>query len=62
MRGEKIGLGIFRHLQPVEAAHIFAPAEDLADEAFDGIERCISPAPLLRAVADFAGVRRPMLR
>ena len=28
-----------RHLVPVEAAHIFAPADDLADEAFDAVER-----------------------
>ena len=34
-----IALRIVRHLGPVDAAHIFAPPEDLPDETLDRIER-----------------------
>ena len=30
---ECIAVGVVRHAGPVDAAHIFAPAQDLADEA-----------------------------
>jgi len=39
MRTERVALEIPRHVQPVDAAHIFAPAEDLADEALGCRER-----------------------
>jgi hypothetical protein len=34
-----VGLGQRRHLPPIDAAHEFAPAENLPDEAFGGSER-----------------------
>jgi hypothetical protein len=39
---KEVLLRILRHLQPVDAAHIFAPADDLAHETFDRIERRIT--------------------
>ena len=37
---QKIPCLVSRHQKPVDAAHIFAPADDLTDKPFDGIERC----------------------
>ena len=39
VRVECIAVRIIWHAQPVDAAHIFTPAQDLADESFHGIER-----------------------
>jgi hypothetical protein len=36
---QRIGLDVAGHALPVNAAHIFAPADDLTDEAFGGVER-----------------------
>ena len=35
---EEILFHVARHLQPVDAAHVFAPADDLADEAFGCVQ------------------------
>ncbi len=45
---EGVRLGVLRHVTPVDATDVFAPAEDLADETFDSGER-----GLARAVAGF---------
>lgn len=37
---EGVGRGIIGHECPINAVDEFAPSEDLADEAFDGGERC----------------------
>ena len=59
LRVERIGFLQVRHLVPVEAADIFAPADDLADEALDAVER---RAPLaigfLRAAAQLERVEQ----
>ena len=36
---QRVALLIFRHLRPVNAAHVFAPAQNLADKAFDRRQR-----------------------
>lgn len=36
---EKINLAVLRHFEPVDAVDEFAPTKNLADKAFDGIER-----------------------
>ena len=38
-RAEGVAPRVVRAPQPVDAAHVFAPAEDLPDEALDGVER-----------------------
>ena len=59
----RIGLRVMRHFQPVDAAQIFAPAEDLPDEAFDRVERrCAGAKGPLRRDADLLRQRRRMLR
>ena len=39
VRIERVALRVAGHLRPVDAAHVLAPAEDLADEAFDAGQR-----------------------
>ena len=52
---ERIPLEIARHLRPVETAHEFAPAEDLAHEPLDGSDRGIAcPVCLESPVDDLA--------
>ena len=62
LRVERIGFLQVRHLVPVETADIFAPADDLADEALDAVERC---APLtigfLCAAAQLERVEQPQI-
>ena len=53
---EEVAPRIVRHLQPVDAAHEFPPAQDLADEAFDGVQRRATRAILALGAA--AGVER----
>ena len=36
---EDVALGIAGHTRPVNTAHVFAPAENLADEAFNRRQR-----------------------
>ena len=56
---QRIGLPVARHLQPVDAADILAPADDLPDEPFHRIQRGASLAPLsLRAVAHIQRVQQ----
>ena len=51
---QRIRLGIIRHFQPVNPAHIFPPSEDLPDEPFNRVERCqIRAIGKLRPLADF---------
>ena len=38
-RLQRVRLGIGGHLQPVDAAHVFAPAQDLPHEPLDGVKR-----------------------
>mmetsp|Transcript_50960 Transcript_50960/g.119506 ORF Transcript_50960/g.119506 Transcript_50960/m.119506 type:complete len:550 (-) Transcript_50960:44-1693(-) len=42
---QRIALGIARHAGPVDAADVFTPAQDLADEALDAGQRC-QPVPV----------------
>ena len=39
---EVVHIEVFRHLQPVDAADIFAPADDLPNEAFHRVQGRIS--------------------
>ena len=39
VRTQEIGFGIDRHLHPVNAAHILAPAQNLPDESLDRVQR-----------------------
>jgi hypothetical protein len=55
LRFEIIRFRIGRHAQPVEAAHIFAPADDLADEALDGVQGRIRRH---RRIADLARLKQ----
>src|SRR6185312_5628327 len=42
---EEVGLGVCGHARPVHAAHVLAPAEDLADETLDRRQRRATLAP-----------------
>ena len=43
---ERVAFEIARHVQPIHTAHVLAPAENLADEALHGSERCPACAVL----------------
>ena len=45
LRFQRVLVPVVRHARPVEAAHILAPAEDLANEAFDGGNGGMAIAP-----------------
>ena len=45
MRLKIVHRGIVRHLQPVDAAHKFAPAQNLANEALDRVQRRMAGVP-----------------
>ncbi len=52
---ERVELAVARHAQPVEAAHVLPPAQDLPHEALRGVERRAAGAPLrLGRLADLA--------
>lgn len=44
---EPVLIGIAGHEMPIYAAHIFAPSEDLANEAFGGVDGYASRAASL---------------
>ena len=44
---KNIPLGIRRPFEEIDATHIFAPANDLADKPFGGINRCMPVLPHL---------------
>ena len=54
VRVQRIEFGIGGHARPVDAAHVLAPAEDLAHEAFHAGQRCGA-----RAVCGHGGVDHP---
>jgi hypothetical protein len=41
---QRVALQVAGHLRPVDAAHVFAPAQDLADEAFHRRQRRMAAA------------------
>ena len=45
MRFQIVHGGIVRHLQPVDAVHEFAPAQNLANEALDRVQRRMAGVP-----------------
>ena len=45
VRAKEIHSGVIRHLQPVDAAHKLAPAEDLADKPLDSVQRRMAGVP-----------------
>jgi hypothetical protein len=58
---ERVAGGIVRAFEEVDAAHEFPPADDLADEALDRVERRAALAPLgLGPAADLERVEKPM--
>ena len=39
---QRVHVSVVGHLQPIDAADVFTPAEDLANETFDGVERLLT--------------------
>ncbi len=46
-----VTFSVVRHQQPVHASHIFAPTEDLANEALRGRQAAVAGAPRLLHIA-----------
>ena len=59
-RVQVVQLRIVRHLQPVDATHIFPPADDLADEPLGGVQRhvAIPPGPF-HALTEIQRIEQP---
>ena len=59
---EEIAVDIVRPGKPVDATHIFPPADDLANETLDGIERCRAlVVGALRRPADLQRIQQPAI-
>jgi len=40
VRAERVAVPVAGHVQPINAAHVFAPTENLTDEALHARQRC----------------------
>jgi len=59
LRGQRIVVGVFRHLGPVDAAHEFAPAQDLPNKALDRRQgRIPCPVSVLSRLHDLPGAQQ----
>ena len=60
MRLKKVHGGIIRHLQPVDATHEFAPAQNLANETLDRVQWRMAGVPgSLGGAYRLAGKQQP---
>ena len=63
LRPQRITRRIFRHVEPINAAHEFPPAQNLPDKSFHGVQgRRTCPVCLLRRAAQSRRVQQPQIQ